>query len=311
MRIIIGGGTGFIGRSLVDALLNNGNDVTVVGRDTNKINKSFPERVNAIEWKHLSSLNPEDFDAIINLTGSNIAEKRWSDAVKAELLSSRIDSVTHFINWCKKSKGRKPHLYNASAIGYYGLLSAVPEKKLFDTETTETNARNDNSFCRQLVLKWEAAAQGATNEGIPLTIMRFGVVLKRGEGMLKKLELPTKFGMGAVLGSGLQPISWISADDLIHAILFLLARPDITGAINLVAPEVVSQQTFNSSLASTLHRPALLWMPAWFVKLMFGEMGQELLLSGQAVAPARLLDQKFEFKFATLADALKNEFPQG
>lgn len=308
MKIIIGGGSGFVGRLLVPALLDSGNEVTVIGRDKSKILKIFPKQVQAIEWNDLSSLDAANFDATINLTGVNIAEKRWSDQVKAEIISSRVNSVLSLIEWCKKSSGIMPHLYSASAVGYYGLQSAIPEKGLLCTEDSNISSVADHSFSCRLVNEWETSARIAEKEKIPLTVMRFGVVLHRGEGMLKQLELPAKFGMSAVLGAGLQPISWISADDLVNSIQFLLTHPEMTGVFNLVAPEVVTQKTFSKSLAAVVKRPAFLWMPAWLVKLLFGQMGEELLLSGQAVLPHRLLRQKFVFKHPTLLEALNHEF---
>lgn len=201
-----------------------------------------------------------------------------------------------------------PHLYNVSAVGYYGLQSSMPEKELFYTEESHITSVADHSFSCHLVNEWEASARLAEKEKIPLTLMRFGVVLHRGEGMLKQLELPAKFGMSAVLGTGLQPVSWISSDDLVNAIQFLLANPQMTGVFNLVSPEVVTQKDFSKSFAAVIKRPAFLRMPAWLVKLLFGQMGEELLLSGQAVSPHRLLCQKFIFKHPTLLEALTHEF---
>ena len=126
--------------------------------------------------------------------------------------------------------------------------------------------------------------------------------------MLKQLELPARFGMSALLGTGQQPISWISSVDVINAIVFLLAHPAITGPVNLVAPEVVTQQYFSRTLATVLKRPALLRMPAWMVRLLFGQMGEELLLSGQAVLSEQLLNQQFQFAYSTLLAALEHEF---
>lgn len=308
MNIIIGGGSGFVGRMLVSALINNGDNITIIGRDKHKIHKLFSKQVLAIEWNALSSLDAANYDAIINLTGANISEKRWNDKVKSTLLSSRINSTLSLIEWCKKSSGAMPHLYNASAVGYYGLQSAIPKKELYFTEDSDIDSITDSSFSHLLVEKWEAAAKSALNQKIPLTLMRFGVVLHRGEGMLKQLELPAKLGMSAVLGSGMQPIAWISALDLVNAIQFLLAHQEITGVVNLVSPNIVTQKYFSRSLADVMRRPALLRMPAWLVKLMFGQMGEELLLSGQAVLPARLLNQHFIFKHPNLSQALEYEY---
>lgn len=307
MKIIIGGGSGFVGRMLIPALIQSDNSVTVIGRNKNTMRRLFPQEVLAVEWNDLSSLDAANYDAIINLTGANIAAKRWNNQVKADIVSSRIHSILLFTEWCKKSSGNMPHLYNASAVGYYGLHSAIPQGDFY-TEDSHIDSVVDDSFSCHLVNELETTAKQATNSTIPLTIMRFGVVLHHKEGMLKQLELPAQFGLSATLGSGLQPISWISAIDLVRAIQFLLIHPEITGVVNLVAPEVVTQQYFNKSLASVLKRPAFLSMPTWLVTLLFGQMGAELLLSGQAVSPKRLLDQQFSFKYPTLIQALESEF---
>lgn len=308
MKIIIGGGSGFIGRALVPVLLAAGHEVTVIGRNKNTIIKAFPEHVTATEWNNLPELDASSFDVIINLAGVNIAAKRWSETVKAEILSSRINATNSFIHWAKSSSGRKPHLYNASAIGIYGLQYAMPTHGLGDAENSEDVHADDKSYCRELVQAWERAAAKAIEANIPLTIMRFGVVLRRGEGMLKQLELPTKLGLSMVVGSGLQPLSWIDADDLVSAIIFLLAHPDITGAVNLVAPEVVTQKEFTQVMAKVLGRPTFLSMPSWAVKLIFGQMGEELLLAGQMVSSQKLREHKFHFQYSSLQDALEHEY---
>ena len=130
MNILIGGGSGFIGRELAPVLLRAGHLITVIGRDKNKISQLFSNTVTAISWDQLFAHDPSHFDAIINLTGANIADHRWTEKTKATLLSSRIDSVTTIIDWCKRSTGRKPHLYNASAVGYYGLQQTIPHNQL-------------------------------------------------------------------------------------------------------------------------------------------------------------------------------------
>lgn len=306
MNIIIGGGTGLVGQVLVPELIRTGHDVTVIGRTKEKIQSCFKNTVQAVAWNELDALNPEDFDAIINLTGENIAEHRWSAKIKNKLLSSRIEATQHFVRWATKAKSKTPHLYNASAIGVYGLQKKLPHDNAAFTEQSKKNTSSESSFASLLVSQWEQAALQGSN--IPVTLMRFGVVLKRGEGMLKKLELPARYGMGAIVGTGEQPLAWIDHIDLVNAILFLIAHPDITGPINLVAPQRISQKVFNQTLASVLKKPTFLRLPAWLVHLLFGQMGEELLLSGQAVIPQRLLDYQFEFKYPTLLSALTQEF---
>ena len=307
MKIIIAGGTGLIGHLLIPGLLQSGHDVYVIGRSKEKIERIFGDTVHARTWDRLSALDPDEFDAIINLTGENIADHRWSDKRKQELLTSRIETTTQLVTWGAQAKEKKPHLYNASAVGFYGLQ----EKQTQEAPFTETSSPIDSpkmSFSTHLVTQWEQTAKESFAKGMPVTLMRFGVALKRGEGMLKKLALPAQYGLSAVVGSGEQPLAWIDSTDLIRAILFLLQHPEITGPVNLVAPECVTQKTFTKLFAQVLKRPTFLWLPSWIVRLLFGQMGEELLLSGQTVVPQRLSDYQFKFEYPTLLSALTKEF---
>ena len=307
MKIIIGGGTGLVGQILVPELLQSKHDVYVISQDEEKIKRIFANKVHAISWDNLNCLNPDEFDAIINLAGENIANHRWSTKIKERLLSSRIETTSKLVLWGINAKEKKPHLYNASAVSIYGLQKNLAQENNAFVEITPINSLK-TSYSTQLVTQWENAAKKGFEMGMPVTLMRFGVVLKRGGGMLKKLELPAQYGMGAIVGSGKQPLAWIDSTDLVQAIVFLLSHPEITGPVNLVAPECISQKTFTKTLAQVLKKPALLWLPAWVVRIIFGQMGEELLLSGQTVSPQRLTEYQFRFKYPLLLDALSKEF---
>ena len=308
MNIIICGGTGLVGQLLVPELLQSEHDIYVIGRDKEKINRIFSSTVHAVTWDELNTLNPNEFDVIINLTGENIADHRWSTKTKEKLLSSRIETTNQLVDWGIKATTKKPHLYNASAVSIYGLQKKLAQDNIAFTETTPPISSPKTSFANQLVAQWEEAAKKGFAAGMPVTLMRFGVILKRGGGMLKKLELPAQYGMGAVIGSGEQPLAWIDSTDLVEAIQFLISHPEITGPINLVSPQQVSQKTFTKTFAQVLGKPALIWMPVWVTQLLFGQMGEELLLSGQTVTPQRLLEYQFNFKYPTLLSALTKEF---
>ncbi|WP_133135333.1 TIGR01777 family oxidoreductase [Legionella rowbothamii] len=306
MKIIIGGGTGLVGRSLITELLVAQHDLWVVGRNKDKIKEIFNHHVHGITWNELPNLNPEEFDVIINLAGENIADHRWSSKVKNKLLSSRIEPTKKFVLWAKNAS-KKPHLYNASAIGIYGLQKELANSHETYTEESPLNSQK-SSFSNHLVNQWEQTALQGMHYDIPVTLMRFGVVLKHGEGMLKKLELPARFGMGAIIGTGKQPLAWIDHSDLVNAILFLIHHPEITGPVNLVAPELISQKEFNKTLAEVLKKPTFLHIPAWLIQMLLGQMGEELLLSGQSVIPERLTKYQFDFKYPSLLYALTKEF---
>lgn len=307
MNIMIGGGSGFVGHMLMPALHAAGHAVYVIGRDKQKIRKVYSESFRALTWQDLPLLHADDMDVVINLAGANIAGKRWSETYKHEMLASRVETTKQLVAWCAGAKKRKPHFYTASAAGYYGLRFDTPDTGQGDDEKKMVSADQDHSFSSELVRQWEAAALSGEELGVPVTVMRFGVVLHHGEGMLKQLELPAKIGLGAVVGTGEQPVTWIDADDLVRAVLFLIERPEVTGVINLAAG-YVSQKTFTQTMASVLHRSVWLRLPAWSVKILFGQMGEELLLSGQAVSPKRLTELGFTFNYPDLLSALRHEF---
>lgn len=307
MKIIIAGGTGFVGRYLIAALLAEKNDVWVLSRDAKKVLNLFQNTVHILQWDHLQSLNANDFDAVINLAGQNIGECRWTAAVKKNIKDSRVTATRLLSEWCAKANN-PPHLYNASAIGVYGAQPigvAIPTRL---TEATEINFDSSTDFLSEVGRSWERALSSAIEADVPVTVMRFAPVLKRDEGMLKKLQPIFNIGLGGTLGSGMQACSWVHVDDLVNAIKFLLNHPQIVGPVNISAPECVAQKVFAENLAQVMHRPALLPTPAWVLRLRFGQMAEELLLSGQNMYPEKLLANGFSFLYPTLAAALRHDW---
>jgi uncharacterized protein (TIGR01777 family) len=308
VKIIVCGATGFVGRNLIPALLNEQYEITAIGRDTHKTQQIFKETVHSISWDQLNELIPSQFDAVINLAGENIAQSRWTDHSKQKIKSSRIQATQRIVTWCLKSTNKKPHLYNASAIGIYGLQPAEPDLPAALTESQTILFGKPTDFLSEVGQVWEETTNPLVEKQHPVTIMRFAVVLKRNEGVLKKLELPFSLGFGSRLGNGYQAFTWIHIDDLVQAIIFLLKHPGIIGPINLCAPECVSQKTFATSLAKTMHRPLFLNTPAALINLIFGEMGKELLLGGQNIYPERLQKINFNFLYPDLTSALNHEW---
>jgi uncharacterized protein (TIGR01777 family) len=305
MKMLVAGATGFVGRNLIPALLNQQHQITVIGRSISKIKKAFNETVTGISWDQLNTLLPDEFDVVINLAGENIAKLRWTKTAKETIKNSRIKSTEKIVAWCLQAKNKKPHLYNASAIGIYGLNTSA------DTVLTEASTilhGNHDDFLSEVGQAWENAVVPAITHGLPVTLMRFAVVLKRHEGILQQLELPYFFGMGSILGNGKQAFTWIHIHDLVSAIIYLINHPDITGPVNLASPESVSQKHFAELLASTVQRPLFIKMPEGIIKILFGQMGEELLLKGQNVFPERLKISGFEFSYPTLASALTQEW---
>lgn len=303
MKILIAGASGFIGRALTQALIKD-HQLAVVGRSMKRLEAHFDQTIEKITWENLTHHDATSFDVIINLSGSNIGAKRWTDSVKKELIESRTFTNKLLIDWLLKQNAN-PHYFCANAVGMYGAYDAN-EKKFTEDDTADTDRNTD--FLRQICLAWEQSLKPAIDHGIKVTTLRFGVVLKKGEGMLKKLELSFYLGLGSVLGTGQQMISWIHYLDLVNALKFLLTRLDVTGAINITSPHPVSQKEFAIQFAEVLRRPLFLKMPPFLIKTLFGEMGEYLLLKGQSVSPKRLTELGFTFTYPDLVMALKEEY---
>lgn len=304
MNIIITGASGFIGQALVNALQTN-HRITVLGRNKKTLQRTFSKKITCYTWDELQQVDATQFDTIIHLSGMNIAASRWNDAVKKQLIDSRVDTSQTLIDWMHHYQA-KPHVICANAVGIYGLQNKT-DPSYFD-EDTPLNTKKTPDFLREIGARWQEALQPAIDHGVPVTFTRFGVVLKKGQGMLKKL-LPSFYcGLGSILGDGQQTISWVHIDDVVGALTFLLHKPEITGAVNVTSPYPVSQEAFARQLAASLHRPLFLKTPEWIIRILFGEMGECLLLNGQRVLPKRLLDAGYTFKYPHLSQALEHEF---
>lgn len=293
MNILITGGSGFLGTALIKRLLQQQHHITVTSRAPEK----FPIQhaaLTAIKTNQLSSIQP--IDLVINLAGAGIADKRWTDQRKEELLQSRLKTTQALIDWFKQLAVKPKQFLSGSAIGWYG---SHGNNVIDETSSAEAG------FSHELCQAWEQCALQATQMGIPTTLLRTAVALDPAGGMLKQLKPVYQFGGGGRLGSGEQWFSWISRDDWVNAVLFLIQHP-LEGAVNLAAPSPVTQQQFAEEFASSLNRPAIFPMPEPIVKLVFGEMSH-LFLDSQKIMPNRLSNAGFTFRQATLGKALKND----
>lgn len=304
MEILIAGASGFIGQELVEALQQQ-HKITVVGRDKSRLQTLFPQEIRQCSWDQLDKLDANNFHALINLCGHNISAGRWTEKIKQKIIDSHVDTTTSLINWAASQKA-KPHFYCANAVGIYGLQENA-DKETF-TEDSPIEFESPRDFLNLVGARWQKAAQAALDYGMKVTITRFGVVLKKGQGMLKKLAPSYYFGLGSVIGDGQQVISWIHIDDVVHAYLFLLKHPDLTGAFNLTSPYPVEQKEFARTLANSMHRPLLLKTPAAVIRFLFGEMGDCLINKGQRVAAKRLPEAGYQFRYPRLKEALEHEF---
>lgn len=294
MKILITGGTGFIGRYIIPGLLNENYDVIVLSRNPKQAEKILPNTCTVIG--NLNDLSRElPLKGIINLAGEPIDKKRWSKKQKAKLVGSRIEVTQQCIDLIKRLDQKPSWLISGSAIGFYG-----PQGDAFLTE----NTKGVPSFTHDMCQQWEQCALRAKAFKVRVCLLRTGVVLGRGGGALKRIVPPFKWGVGGRLGNGKQWFSWVHQEDLRRIIMTLIEKPDYSGPLNATAPNPVTNQELTNSLAKALHRPVFLPVPSFMIKTLYGEMGQELLLKGQRVVPKKLLTQGFEFEYPHLSDAL-------
>lgn len=307
MNIIIFGASGLIGQALAEHL-KSFYSVTVAGRSKEKLAKIFKNQLPIITWDELTGDKLKNYDCVINLSGENIAKRRWSQKQKDLILQSRLTTTKVLVKYCTALKHEAPRLFNASAISIYE--NANSDDKLSQYIIYDENSatvKHPKSFLSEVAYQWEKALKPAENAQVPVVKLRFGVVLSKKGGTLAKLLTPFKMGLGMKLGTGQQPFPWVSLHDVVRAIHFLLENENAYGPFNLVANELTTQEEFAKTMASSLHRSCFLTMPAVMVKILFGQMGEELLLSGQYVKSSALSELGFRFKYDKLSDALAME----
>jgi uncharacterized protein (TIGR01777 family) len=293
MKILIAGGTGFIGQALVADRKHKHDEVKIITR--------YGQQTDYINWSDLTINNIKSADVIINLAGANIGEKKWSAERKKIILSSRVETTKKLAGLCAQLGSSAPMLLNASAIGIYGLQETL-KNNLPPALDEKTALKPATDFLSEVAQAWEQATAMAKQAGVRVVNMRFSVVLDKSGGVLKQLRLPYLFGMGGKVASGEQAFSWIALSDLINAIDFVITHRELSGAINFVAPQSVKQKEFAKQFAYALNRPSFMITPAWLLKLFFGQMADELLINGQHVVPTALINAGFEFQYPTLND---------
>ena len=319
MNILISGGSGFLGSAFSDELIKRYRTqdkdlhITWLTRDSSQ---THPDAISMMTYDELAS-SDKSFDVILNLAGAGIADSRWSDARKEQLLASRIKPTESLLAFIKRTSIKPKLMVSGSAIGWYG---AQGDKPLTESSGFETD------FAHQLCHEWEQLALKATEHGVPVAIVRTGVVIHPDGGMLGKLLTPFKMGVGGQLGDGKQIMSWISREDWVGAVIFIIEKhlanyADIQTTddhsletindtpvlvYNLTAPNPVTNHTFTKTLGAWLHRPTFFTLPNFLLKLIFGEMST-LLIDGQKVLPQALQDAGYDFKQPTLKQALEEQ----
>jgi uncharacterized protein len=296
MKILVTGSTGMVGSSLVPALHTAGHTVLRLVRRAPK-----PGNTQELGWNPETGelINTEQFealDAVIHLAGENIAGKRWTPEQKALIESSRVDQTRKLCQALSQLTTPPKHFLAASAIGYYGAQN---------TDALTEVSPGGTDFLARVCRQWEGAAQPLAAVA-RIAHLRFGVILGKQGGALAKMLPIFKLGGGGPLGHGNQVMSWIALDDIVGGVIHVLNHPELTGPFNLTAPVPVTNKAFSHTLGGVLFRPAFAPVPAFAVKLMFGEMGDALLLSSSKVLPVRLQESGFKFQYPDLRQALKH-----
>ncbi|MHC4133203.1 MAG: TIGR01777 family oxidoreductase [Planctomycetota bacterium] len=300
MKIVVTGATGFIGEALCNELAKEHN-VVALTRSPEKAQALLDKAVEIIQW------NPGDTDgwersldgsdAIVNLAGTNLASGRWSKNFKTEILDSRIKTSKVLIRAIKNLKAKPKTIITASAIGFYG--NSADEK-------LDEESRGGAGFLAGVAQEIEDCSREFETLGLRSVVIRTGIVLGAGGGALPKMIMPFKFYIGGYWGSGDQWMSWISLADEVTAIKFLIENSNLHGVFNLTSLEPLTNRKLFQVLAKVLRKPCWLPIPAFVLKIMFGEMANELFLGSQRVYPRKLIDAGFEFKYSELTKALES-----
>lgn len=296
MKITIAAANGLIGSYLSSYLATKGHDISVLVRRP----ADLPHR--QFLWNpytgEIDLAAIDGHDVIINLAGKNVAEERWNDRVKREIVQSR-NLATELIGKSIAKIAAKPRLFiNASAVGYYG--NRAPEEVITESSSVGTG------FMASACAAWEDAARFAQDAGVRIALLRIGVVLAPNGGALDKMLPFFRLGLGGKIGSGNQMMSWIVLEEIGPIIEHIIAHQSMTGPVNLTTPHAVSNSEFTRLLGKALHRPAIFPVPAFALKLMFGQMAEEVLLGGANIAPKKLLDSGYRFRHTDLLQTFEN-----
>jgi uncharacterized protein (TIGR01777 family) len=295
MHILLTGGTGLIGRRLCKHWLAQGHQLTVLSRKPDDVARLCGANVRGIA--HFDDIGTQHVDAVVNLAGAPIADRPWTRKRKILLWDSRITLTEQLVTWLERREQKPDVLISGSAVGWYGDGG--------ERELDENAQPVSEDFASRLCIAWEETAQRAESLGIRVVLVRTGLVLANEGGMLQRLLPPFKMGMGGPIGNGRQWMPWVHIEDQIALIDFLMSRDDARGPYNACAPSPVRNRDFAKTLASVLHRPSFMPMPAVALRVLLGELSI-LLLGGQRARPDRLQEAGFTFRFTDLRAALEN-----
>ncbi|HWO95739.1 MAG TPA: TIGR01777 family oxidoreductase [Bacillus sp. (in: firmicutes)] len=290
MKIVIAGGTGFVGKALVTFFSAHQHDIWILTRHP----RPSSEGVHYIEWEHAPSI-VQEADVVINLAGVSLNSGRWTEEKKNAIFESRISTTEKLVKMMKNT--HKKVFINASAVGFYGTSKNTP--------FTELTPSVGNDFLSTTVKAWEKAALKATEYNIRTVITRFGIILGKNEGAFPKMLLPYKLFAGGTVGSGEQWVSWIHIEDVVRIIPFIIEHEEIEGPVNVTAPYPVTMKEFGQTIAKVTNRPHWLPVPAFALRMLLGEMSV-LILQGQQVLPQKLGEHHYTFSYDKLEGALQH-----
>jgi uncharacterized protein (TIGR01777 family) len=300
VKVVIAGGTGFLGRPLAQTLARGGTDVVILGRKTSSEGAASVSHPNIrfVTWDPADPAGSWRAEiggaAVVNLAGESIAARRWSAAQKQRILDSRLQATEALGRAIRAASSPVPVFVSGSAVGYYGPL---------DDEVVREEHAPGSDFLADVCEQWESAAVRSTAGATRVVCIRTGLVLERDGGALPRMLLPFKLGLGGVLGSGRQYMPWIHRADWIALVQWAIENPAVSGPINATAPHPVTNGVFTKALGRALHRPTFLPAPAFALRLLLGEMADALLLSGQNVVPAKAQRSGFSFQYQELERA--------
>lgn len=296
MKILITGASGLIGKSLQRSFSEKGYDMLLAGRGE-------PKHENEIQWTVEDGFREEDvsrleaLDVVVHLAGEGIAGLRWTDDKKKAIRDSRVNGTQNLVNALADLKQKPKVLIASSAIGFYGDRG--------DEIVTETSRAGD-TFLSEVCKEWEIESRRAEDSGIRTVLLRTSIVLSKDGGALATMLTPFKLGLGGVVGSGKQWMSWVSLDDVIDIINYAIENENLRGAVNVASPNPVTNEEFTKTLGEVLYRPTILPLPEFAINLVFGEMGDALLIDSTRVEPKRLQEAGYKFRFTDLKSALEN-----
>jgi len=294
MKILITGASGLVGKALQKSFADKGYEMLLASR-------SEPKADNEIQWTveegFAQAERLEGIDAVVHLAGESVSSLRWTDEKKKAIRDSRVFGTRSVVDAISKLKDRPKVLVAASAIGFYGERG--------DEEVNESSAAG-HGFLAEVAKEWEGEARRAEDAGVRTVLLRTGIVLSKDGGALATMLLPFKMGVGGVVGSGKQWMSWISLDDHVAVINYVIENENIRGAVNAVSPEPVTNEEFTKTMGEVLYRPTFIPLPEFAVSMLMGEMGDALLLTSTKVLPKRLEDTGFKFEQPALKGALEH-----